>query len=86
MQFYYAQYSVKDAIAQKVKLLLFWVVTPCGLISRLTFGETYCTSPEDEDSRFLQNVGIHLGIHTPWQNQNNIFTAVITSNLTQKVL
>jgi hypothetical protein len=36
------------------KTMLFWVVTPCGLVGRhIRFEEIYC-HPEDGDSMFLR--------------------------------
>jgi hypothetical protein len=43
----------------KKLILVFWVVTPCGLVGRHKhFEETYY--PEDGDSMFPQNIGIYL--------------------------
>jgi hypothetical protein len=49
-------------------MLVFWVVTPCGLVGRYQhFGGMYYTafffSPEDEGSMFLRNAGIYLQVH-----------------------
>jgi hypothetical protein len=47
-------------------MLVFWVVTPCGLVG---FEGTYCSifraevSVEDGGSMFFRNVGIYLQVH-----------------------
>jgi hypothetical protein len=49
-----------------VSVLVFWVVTPCGLVGRYQrFGGTYSVlCPEDGGSMFFRNVGISLQVHT----------------------
>jgi hypothetical protein len=52
-----------------MRTLFFWAVTPCGLADR-NFRETYLSifsSPEDGDSMFIRNVGIHLEVHMALQ-------------------
>jgi hypothetical protein len=51
--------------AAKMSMLVFWVVTPFGLVGRYqSFGEnTASFSPEDRGSMFLRNVGICLQVH-----------------------
>jgi hypothetical protein len=46
-------------------VLVFWVVTRCGLVGRYYFGGTYCTIFENEDADlvFLLNVGICQQVH-----------------------
>jgi hypothetical protein len=59
-------------------MLVFWVVTPCGLIGRhQSFGRN-----EDGSGMFLLNVGIYHAVTTHKTNID-IFTAVRTSNLLQ---
>jgi hypothetical protein len=46
-----------------MSMLVFCVLTPCGLVGRYEhFGESNF-SPEDGDSMFLRNVGVYLQIH-----------------------
>jgi hypothetical protein len=46
-------------------MLMFWIVTPCGL------------SPEDGDSIFLRNGGIYLRVYTASQSRRTIQTHII---------
>jgi hypothetical protein len=47
-----------DLAAMKMLIVIFWVVTPCGLVGGYQlFGGTY---PEDGDDTFLRNVGNHI--------------------------
>jgi hypothetical protein len=46
----------------KMSMLVFWVVTPCGLVGR------YFNS-KDEESIYLLNVGIYQQVHTALQTQ-----------------
>jgi hypothetical protein len=45
-----------EVLTAMMSILVFWDVTPCGLIDRL--------SPENEGSMFLPNVGIYLQAYT----------------------
>jgi hypothetical protein len=59
---HYQEFYIKSEVLTTVKMmLLFWVVTPCGLVGRhQRFGETYFLSTEDGGSTFLRNVVIYL--------------------------
>jgi hypothetical protein len=53
--------------ALKMSMLVFCVVTTCGLVHKYhSFGGIYCLhfSPEDGGSMFLRNVAIDLRVHT----------------------
>jgi hypothetical protein len=53
-----------------MSMLVFWVITPFGLVVRYQrFGGTHCLhlqglSSEDGGGMFLRNVGIYLQVHT----------------------
>jgi hypothetical protein len=54
--------------AVKMLMLVFWVVTPCGLVRRYhRFGGTYTSGPEDGGRMFLRNIGVYLKVHTALQ-------------------
>jgi hypothetical protein len=60
--------------AVKVSTLVFWVVTPCGLVDRYQhFIGTYF-SPEDGGSMLLRNVGIYLQIYKVLQPRRPMST------------
>jgi hypothetical protein len=47
-----------------MSMLVFWVVTPCGLVrGHQHFGGTYCLHLQ-HFGMFLRNVGIYLQVHT----------------------
>jgi hypothetical protein len=54
-----------------MSVLVFWVITTCGLVgNHRCFGETHYLqhfNSEDEDSMFLQNVGVYIQDHTALQ-------------------
>jgi hypothetical protein len=51
--------------ALEILLLVFWVVTPCGLAGRQRFGATYCFHLQGNESDiFLKNVGSYEQVHT----------------------
>jgi hypothetical protein len=57
----------------KMMMLVFWVVTPCGLVDRYQH-----FSPEDEGSMFLQNNGLYLHVHTALQPRRP--TSIVNSS------
>jgi hypothetical protein len=57
------RFEVLTAI--KMPMLVFWVVTPCGLLGGY---------PEDGGSMFLRNVGIYLQVHTALQFRRPTWT------------
>jgi hypothetical protein len=76
------RYEVLTAV--KMAMLVFWVVTSCGLGNRYQrFGETYCLhfSPEDGDSMFLRNVVIYLHFHTALQTRRPTSTKACSVGL-----
>jgi hypothetical protein len=64
-----------------MSMLVFWAVTPCGLVSRNHhFGGTYCLhlqprSPEGRVSMFPWNVGVYLQVHTALQPRRSTWSA-----------
>jgi hypothetical protein len=68
--------SIKLTIAVlKTSMLLYWFVTPCGIVGRhQRFGETYCLHRQG-DSMFLQNFGIYLRVHTASQPRRTTLTS-----------
>jgi hypothetical protein len=63
--------------AVKMSMLVFWVVTPCGLVGRYQrFGGTYCLYlqdwSEDGGRTFLRNVGIYPQTHMTSQPRRTI--------------
>jgi hypothetical protein len=75
---------VEVLMAVKMSMLLFWVVTPCGIVGRYQrFGWTCCLHlqpssvifrTEDGDSVFLRNFGIYLRVHTASQPKSKTST------------
>jgi hypothetical protein len=65
----------------KTSVLVFWVVTLCGLAYRYQhLGGTYCLcifSPEDGDIMFLRNTGICLQVHMVLQPRRPTLTIVV---------
>jgi hypothetical protein len=62
-----------------MSLLVFWVVTPCGLVGRYQRFRK-----EEWGSMFLRNVGIYVQVHMALLDKTkiDIFTAVRNSDLT----
>jgi hypothetical protein len=63
--FHLMRFEVPNAV--KISMLVFWVVTPCGLAGRYKHFEEYTISnlsPEDGDNMFLRNVDLDLQVHT----------------------
>jgi hypothetical protein len=56
------RYKVLTAV--NMVMVVFWVVTACGLVCRYRrFGATYF-NPEDGGSKYLRTFGIYLQVHT----------------------
>jgi hypothetical protein len=55
-------------MALKMKMMMFWVVTSCGLVGRY---------PEDGDGMFLRNAGIYLQAHTASQPKRTSSDCVV---------
>jgi hypothetical protein len=55
-------YTTEVLTSVNMSVLVFWVVTPCGLLSRYQrFGGTYCLHLQGPGGRmFIRNVGIYL--------------------------
>jgi hypothetical protein len=71
--------------AMKMSMFVFWVVTPCGLVSRFQrFGETHF-SPEDGDSTFPRNVFICLQVHTALQLRKPTSTEINKTTVRRQI-
>jgi hypothetical protein len=66
----------------KMLMLVFWVVTPCGLVSVEHF------SHENGGSISLRNIGIHMQVHMALQPRRPasiyLFTLSVVENLKEK--
>jgi hypothetical protein len=57
--------DVAQSASEHQSMLVFWVVTPCGLGGGYQrFGGTYCLHLQGRRQYFLRNVGTHLQVHT----------------------
>jgi hypothetical protein len=71
------RFEVLTAQTVKTSMLIFWVVTLCGLVGRYqSFGGTRClhfSFNEDGSIMFLRNVGIYLKDTIEGQQKRSIF-------------
>jgi hypothetical protein len=71
--------------AVKMSMLVFWVVTPCGLVGRYHISEKHTVSIfrvfglEDGNSMFLQNVDICLQVHMALQPRKPTLADILMS-------
>jgi hypothetical protein len=66
------RFEVLTAV-KKMPILVFWVVTPCGLAGKYQrFGGIYWT--EDDCNMFLRNIAIYVEVHTALQPRRRIWT------------
>jgi hypothetical protein len=68
-------------------MLIFLVVTQCGLVDNQHFGGTYCRA-EDEGGMFLRNVGIYLQFYTalPPRRLKSVMCALPSRNMCVSII